>query len=87
LVLSSKERTKEKPNPARTWAAFDYTLPFNAQKGKIVILDITGQHVESILIDQNKGQKVLDTRHIPTGVYVFRIESMGYTSSGKLVIR
>ncbi|MDT8394716.1 MAG: T9SS type A sorting domain-containing protein [Bacteroidales bacterium] len=76
-----------KPNPAHTWVAFDYTLPFSADEGAILIIDISGQVIENIRIDQNKGQKVLDTRHIPAGVYIYRIESSGYSSSGKLVIR
>jgi hypothetical protein len=76
-----------KPNPAHTWVAFDYSLPFSEDKGEIVIIDITGQIIESIHIDQNKGQKVLDTRHIPAGVYIYKIKSSGYSSSGKLVIR
>jgi len=76
-----------KPNPAHTWAAFDYTLPFSADDGAILIIDITGQVIENISLDQNKGQKVLDTRHIPAGVYIYKIESSGYSSSGKLVIQ
>lgn len=76
-----------KPNPAQTWVAFDYTLPFNTEKGAILIIDITGHVIENISLDQNKGQKVLDTRHIPAGVYIYKIESSGYSSSGKLVIQ
>ncbi len=76
-----------KPNPAQTWVAFDYTLPFSADEGAILIIDMSGQVIENIRLDQNKGQKVLDTRHIPAGVYIYKIESSGYSSSGKLVIR
>jgi hypothetical protein len=76
-----------KPNPAHTWVAFDYTLPFSADEGAILIIDISGQVIENIPLNQNKGQKVIDTRLIPAGVYIYKVESSGYTSSGKLVIR
>jgi len=76
-----------KPNPASTWVAFDYTLPFSVDEGSILIIDMSGQIRENIRLHQNKEQKVLDTRLIPAGVYIYKVESSGYTSSGKLVIR
>lgn len=76
-----------KPNPADTWVAFDYVLPFDVSEGTIHISDISGQLIDNIFLDQNKGQIVLDTRHIPAGMYIYKIESSGFTKSGKLIIR
>lgn len=76
-----------KPNPASSWVAFDYVLPFDVSEGTIHISDISGQLIKSIFLDRNKGQKVLDTRHIPAGMYIYKIESSGFTKSGKLIIR
>ncbi len=76
-----------KPNPADTWVAIDYALPFSTDEGMMYIIDISGKTIESINLSQNKGQKVVDTRKIPAGIYVFRIESLGYLNSKKLVIR
>lgn len=76
-----------KPNPANTWVAIDYCLPFSASEGVLTIIDVSGQIVESKLLSQNQGQEVIDTRHLPSGVYLYKIESSGYSSSGKLVIR
>lgn len=76
-----------KPNPAQTWVVIDYTLPFNAENGLLLVIDITGHVIEKINLDQNNGQAVLDLRHVPAGVYIYRIESSGYSSSGKLVIQ
>ena len=87
LVLSSKERTKEKPNPAHTWVAFDYTLPFNSIEGAILVFDVTGHVIKDIRLTQNKGQQVMDTRNIPAGVYIYKVESSGFSKSGKLIIR
>jgi hypothetical protein len=76
-----------KPNPADTWVAIDYVLPFSADEGMMYIVDVSGKTIESIILYQNNGQKVVDARKIPTGIYVCRIESSGYSNSKKLVIR
>jgi hypothetical protein len=86
LVLSSKERTKEKPNPARTWAAFDYTLPGTDSRGSIRIADISGKLIQTIDIRGKQGQYVWDTRFVKTGVYLYTIQVEGLSKTGKIVI-
>ena len=53
---------------------------------EVTTTDIAGQAIEIIRIHETTGQKVLDTRHIPAGVYIYKIESAGYSASGKLII-
>ena len=75
------------PNPANTWVAFDFQLPFNVTEGVIKITDIAGKLMETIPVASPIGQKAWDVRHIQSGVYLFILESGGYSKSGKLIIQ
>ncbi len=76
-----------KPNPASTWVAFDYELPFYTKKGIIKITDITGKILITIPIVDSIGQKTWDVRNIKSGVYLYILEAGGTTKSGKLIIQ
>ncbi len=75
-----------KPNPANQWAAFDYILPNNETNGTITMKDITGKTIEVLHVSGKQGQKLWDTRQTKQGVYIFVLESAGYSKSGKIVI-
>ena len=74
------------PNPARDWAAFDYTLPETESKGVIKITNATGKVIKAIEVSGTQGQYIWDTRNINPGVYfcTFMVNGTGTTS--KLVI-
>ncbi|MFA5418488.1 MAG: T9SS type A sorting domain-containing protein, partial [Bacteroidales bacterium] len=74
------------PNPASTWAQFEYTLPRNATDGSIIITDITGKWIETIVLQSNQGSKLWDTRKLPKGVYLYTLKSVGLSETGKVVI-
>jgi len=74
------------PNPAATWAQFNYTLPLNANRGSIVITDITGKWIETIVLQSNRGNKLWDTRKLPKGVYIYTLTSAGFSETGKMII-
>ncbi len=75
-----------KPNPAKDWAAFDYTLPGDESTAILLINDINGRTIESLNLNGNQGQKLWDTRHIPAGTYIYTMKSAGFSKTGKLVI-
>jgi len=75
-----------KPNPARQWAAFDYVLPENEKSGIITITNVNGIVVKTMQVTGRQGQKLVDTRKMPSGMYLYTIKSGGYTKSGKLMI-
>jgi hypothetical protein len=75
------------PNPASTWAAFDYTLANNESIGIIRITDITGKDIITFDINKKQGQLVWDTRTVKPGVYIYTIASSGSSTSGKLIIK
>ena len=83
--LSGIEITAE-PNPAREWAAFNYTLPGKYSKGTIQITDISGKLIQIINVCGKQGQEVWDTRLINAGVYFYTLHAGGLSKTGKIVI-
>ena len=75
-----------KPNPARKWAAFNYTLPQEMTAGIITITDATGKTIEILEVKSNQGQKLWDIRSIESGIYFYTLKASGFSKSGKLVI-
>ncbi len=75
-----------KPNPASNWVQFNYTLPTNASMGEIIITDISGKFISRLTITGSKGAKLWDTRNIPNGVYLYTLQAIGFSSTGKIVI-
>jgi hypothetical protein len=57
------------PNPATTWATFDYTLPMEPQNAWITIMDAQGRSMERLAVKQAAGQLVWDTREVAPGLY------------------
>ena len=75
-----------KPNPAKQWAAFDYTLPTGVTSAIIIITDISGKTVATLSVNGKQGQKIWDTRHIVQGVYIYSLKAAGLSKSGKIII-
>jgi hypothetical protein len=75
-----------KPNPAKDWAAFDYTLPENATNASLIITDALGKTIETFILSGQQGQQLWDTRNIDAGSYIYTLKINGYLSSGKIVI-
>ncbi len=75
-----------KPNPARQWAAFDYTLSNDDSKGIITIRDISGKIIQELHVNGKQGQILWDTRQIKPGIYLYTLVSEGFSKSDKIVI-
>jgi len=75
-----------KPNPARTYVAFDYELMTGHAAGLINISDIHGKVIWQIQVSGKKGQKVWNTTRVQAGVYYFNLLSDGLNKTGKIVI-
>jgi len=74
------------PNPAKEWAAFNYTLPENATNGMIIISDASGREVASMPVSGKQGQQIWDTRSVKPGVYFYTLNAGGFSKHGKIVI-
>lgn len=75
-----------KPNPAKEWAAFEYSLLDDVHEGVIEIRNVSGTIIEMFKLTTNKGQKLWDTRNTPNGVYIYTVRCNGYSTSKKLVL-
>ncbi|HAL64645.1 MAG TPA: hypothetical protein DCP10_03625 [Bacteroidales bacterium] len=75
-----------KPNPAKQWAAFDYTLPGDETEATITITNGTGAVIEVLNVNGKQGQKLWNIRGLKSGVYIYTIKSSGFSQSGIIVI-
>ena len=75
------------PNPAHTWAAFDYKLKDDKSVGQINITDISGKTVYQFKVNGKQGQKVWDTRSIAPGMYFYTLTSNGLSKTGKIIVK
>lgn len=75
-----------RPNPAKAWVAFNYTLPLNDPQGVIKISDLSGKEIASIPISGKQGQQIWDTRADKPGVYFYTLNTAGFSKHGKIVI-
>ena len=50
------------------------------------ITDANGRIVETMNLSGNQGQKLWDTRNIPSGSYIITIKVAGFLKSIKLIV-
>jgi hypothetical protein len=75
-----------KPNPATTWAAFDYLLPEGETSATLFISEPTGKVIETFTLTGNRGQKLWDTRALKPGTYVYQMTNGAKCLIGKIVV-
>lgn len=74
------------PNPARTWAAIDYSLPIGDDHALLTIFNIHGKKVAEYRLQGCEKQKVIDLRDLVPGVYTYTVSCGKLSQTGKLVI-
>ena len=76
-----------KPNPVTGTATFTITLP-TACPVKLDVYDLAGRRVDTVLDKtvREGGETVLWQPRVPTGVYIYRLETPGRQYSGKVVV-
>jgi len=75
------------PNPAHTWAAFNFRLKGTNPTATLQVMDATGKILHTKVLTGNEGQYVWDLRDVKVGVYFYTINSSGIIESGKLIVR
>lgn len=75
-----------KPNPATTWVAINFTLPGDAEKATLTLVNALGVKVASYTLNGHEGQRVLDLREFASGVYTCTITCGDYFQTQKIVI-
>ncbi|MCF8308776.1 MAG: T9SS type A sorting domain-containing protein [Bacteroidales bacterium] len=74
------------PNPANQWAAFDYTLPSENSTGVLTLINARGETVKTFRLKGKQGQKLVDTRAMKPGAYLYKLNAEGALKTGKLII-
>jgi len=83
----SEQSTKPKitlaPNPAQTEAALTWS---GVAEGAFVLRDMLGRAVLSEVLNTPIGTTRLDLSALPKGIYLWQVQSAGYSKNGKLVV-
>jgi len=83
----SEQSTKPKitlaPNPAQTQATLTWS---GVREGTFVLRDMLGRAVLSEVLNAPGGTTRLDLSELPKGIYLWHVQSDGYTKNGKLVV-
>lgn len=74
------------PNPAGYWTSLDFKLPEAESTAEIIIMDISGNLIDRIIIQGNEGQKVIDFRNVASGSYTYKLTFGEIKLSGKIII-
>jgi len=83
----SEQSTKPKitlaPNPAQMQATLTWS---GVAESKFVLRDILGRAVLSEVLNAPGGTTRLDLSTLPKGIYLWQVQSAGYSKNGKLVV-
>jgi len=71
------------PNPAQTQATLTWS---GVQQGTFVLRDMLGRAVLSEQLNVPSGTTRLDFAALPKGIYLWQVQSAGYSKNGKLVV-
>ncbi len=76
------------PNPASNFVTVNYSLPENVTEAQLNIYNMNGQQVETYTVDRHFQALQLPVDRLPSGEYLYNIESQGQRSeSKKLIVR
>ena len=95
MVNSLTEKTKPNintvsvaPNPCKSYTSFNYSLPLLKDKAILTISEITGKIVKSIVLQNNEGQQIWETRELGKGIYFYSIkDDNGIIAKGKIAVQ
>jgi hypothetical protein len=74
------------PNPTRTSARIDYTLPQGVNKGEMVFYDTQGKEIKRFNVDRTFNNLTISTEDLQSGIYYYNLQtSLGNSDAKKLV--
>ena len=71
------------PNPAQTQATLTWS---GVQEGAFVLRDMLGRAVRREVLNVSSGSTRLDLSALPKGIYLWQVQSAGYSKNRKLVV-
>jgi hypothetical protein len=88
VPLSVLPSLEVQPNPADQWLAFTVgELKGLSNQSKIQICNAQGQVNQELILNNGKGQYLLDTRPLVNGVYYYKVLGCEENISGKFVVQ
>ncbi len=76
------------PNPASNFVVFEVDLASEPRGSAIILQDITGRVLRSLLVSSKEQQLVLDSREFAPGTYSVLLQNHGATlETKKLIVR
>jgi hypothetical protein len=71
------------PNPAQTQATLTWS---GLREGTFALRDMLGRAVMSEQLNTPSGTTQLDLSQLPKGIYLWQVQSVGFTKNGKLIV-
>ena len=75
------------PNPASGEFWLDYKLPIGSEKASLLLYNSHGQLVYQLSLSANKGHQLINSQHLPSGIYSCVMQSQGTQKVIKLVLQ
>ncbi len=77
-----------RPNPANPIATISYSIA-SEERVSLRVFNLLGQEI-AVLVDEVKRagtyQVLFDGSNLPSGIYIYRLETLGFSSSRKMVL-
>jgi len=86
LNKTYEPRVSVAPNPSDDFTVFTYKLVAGVENSMIKIIDMKNQLIKVLPISSPEGFITLDTREMPSGVYVYIVGNDKFIKSGKLTV-
>lgn len=74
------------PNPSSSWVRIDYVLSKESASASLSIFNILGVEVMNVMLEGEKGSKIIMFENIQQGVYSYKVRSGNDVIEGKLII-
>lgn len=74
------------PNPSEEFTSVKWEIYDQLQNAQYKVFDLNGNEVASSLIDNNKGEKVIDTRSLRNGIYIIGIYNNDEVKANKKLV-
>jgi hypothetical protein len=74
------------PNPAKQHTVFRYRLPEDAEQGQILVTDIDGRTIVSLVINTNTGSVEWNNIGLKEGIYFYSLVTGNTTTSTKRLV-
>lgn len=61
------------PNPASSKCQFNYSIPYDIMDAKIVLMDLTGNIAQTVVLAPGEGKATMDVSALPSGIYFYSL--------------